>query len=104
METYPTFTTKPMIARTQKQNSSKFSSGVEIVPGNPFAKLDELFKQEEEPTGPEWFTAEEFAAHYGISAHRARSILLDLYKNDKVERWKGTSSQTRRTLCKYRAK
>ena len=71
---------------------------------NPFAKLDAILKREEEPTGHEWFTVEEFSEHYRISYTQASQILRDLLKNGKLERWKGTAADTRRTLCKYKAK
>jgi hypothetical protein len=75
------------------------SSGIEIVPGDPWAALDKLYNSNPEPTGPEWFTVQEYAERYGLSINGSASRL----NNDKrLEKWIGMGGPNKRTLAKYR--
>lgn len=68
---------------------------------SPWAKLDAIMKADPEPAGPEWFTVEQFTMRYGGS-HGGNHAKLR--RDKRLERWKGTSADTRRTLTKYRLK
>ncbi len=57
---------------------------------------------EKEPNGPEWFTLEQMEARYGITRIQARNRLAVINAQGKLEQWKGVSSKSRRTICKYR--
>lgn len=75
------------------------SSGIEIVPGDPWAALDKLYNSNPEPMGAEWFTVQEFAGRYGKSRPGAASCL----KEDKrLEKWVGIGAANKRMICKYR--
>lgn len=71
---------------------------------NAWAAIDAMVKQEPEPSGPAWFTPQEFAARYGLSLSRAGNKLTELYRVGAVERWRGIGAASRRTIVKYRAK
>lgn len=68
---------------------------------NPWAALDALMKTDPEPTGPEWVTAEQFGARYGLSARAAFNKLKGLQSVGKMKRWKGLSLTTRRITTKW---
>ena len=68
---------------------------------DPWAAVDAIVKREVEPTGPEWFTAEQFADRYKLSARQAWSICNRLVKEGKFRHWKGTAANTRRITNKY---
>jgi len=64
--------------------------------------MDALVKANEEPMGAEWFTAADFADHYGTTVDAAQAKLSRLTRAGQLERWKGTGRICRRTLTKYR--
>ena len=72
---------------------------------DPFAKLDAILERTREPTGPEWFTAEAYAAHLKVSNFRVYQIMRNLVSDGKVEMWSGSSigpSGQKRKMNKYR--
>lgn len=71
---------------------------------SPWSRLDAIMKSDPEPTGPEWFTAEQFCQRYGISFGHAHQKLRAMKAEGKVEAWKGTGADSRRTIIKYRLK
>ncbi len=71
---------------------------------NPWASLDAIMAVEKEPTGPEWFTTEQFAERYGLSRRCGEDRLRKMLKEGKLDHWRGTSQQSRRTINKWRVK
>lgn len=56
---------------------------------DPWAALDALIKQNEEPKGPEWFFTEEFSERYKLSTTHSHAKLKKLLRMGLVEQWKG---------------
>ena len=71
------------------------------TPTDPWAALDALVKREEEPTGPEWFTVDQFAERYKTSNCRARVRCEQMYRKGHLKRWQGVSSSSKRMMNKY---
>lgn len=71
-------------------------------PTNPWAALDSMMRYSIEPTGPEWFTAQQFAKRYGYSQQHSHKVLEGMVEAGKVEKWTGTLAGARRRGCKYR--
>lgn len=68
---------------------------------DPWAALDALMKTEPEPTGPEWFTVDQYTARYGGSrGHNYQKLIRDR----RLEQWKGTGASTKRVTLKFRVK
>lgn len=72
-------------------------------PINPFAALDTLLLQEAEPTGPEWFTVNQFASHYQYSRSHAHAKLRELERTGKLTSWKGRINGISGHTVKYKA-
>lgn len=71
---------------------------------NPWAKLDALVAEAEEPIG-NWFKPDEFAMKYGYSLSRAHRKLTDLWRAGKLDRWKGRGKgHSGGHIVKYRIK
>lgn len=66
---------------------------------NPWAALDAVMKTDPEPTGPDWFTVEEFTLRYGGSTSNNHKKLL---KDKRFTHWKGISARSRRTVTKFK--
>jgi hypothetical protein len=75
-----------------------------LKPTDPWAALDAIVKYEAEPTGPEWFTVEQFAERYKISYASAGSKCQRMHRDGKLNLWKGLSTTSRRTINKYSLK
>lgn len=73
-------------------------------PTDPWAAMDALFKQDEEPTGPEWFTRLQFQSRYDVPQSTAEKRLASLVSGGQLENWRGYSKQYRKNLVKYRVK
>lgn len=74
---------------------------------NPFAQLDAILNRTPEPTGPEWFTSEQYAHHTGLTVGRCRDTLRKLVADGLAVQWTGTMNNaegTPRKTCKYRLK
>ena len=69
---------------------------------DPWAAMDALMRTKPEPVGAEWFTVEQFRARYDLTNRQARDRLTKLQHEKRIEIWKGTSRECRRTLVKYR--
>ena len=70
---------------------------------DPWAAMDEIMAQEAEPTSPEWFTVEQFAARYNMS-RAAHKKLKAFCSAGIAEQWKGLTKEGRRITTKYRLK
>jgi len=68
---------------------------------NPWAALDAMMKSDPEPTGPEWFTVQQYTERYGGSVQHNTS---KLNRDTRLKRWKGTSGHNRRITVKYSGK
>lgn len=68
---------------------------------DPWAALDAIVKREEEPTGPEWFTVDQFAERYKMSDSRARFRCDQMYRKGQLKRWQGIGSGSKRMMNKY---
>jgi hypothetical protein len=67
-------------------------------PTNPWAAIDAIVKAAPEPTGPGWFSIEEYTERYGGNpAHN----MAKLRKDPRFERW---SDPTNRRPNKYKLK
>lgn len=71
-------------------------------PINPWAKLDQLIKESDEPVGAEWFTLREFCNRYELPDRTALLKLSKLEKSNKLERWKGHCKSLGHVANKYR--
>ena len=80
------------------------SSLSEVVPANPWAALDAIMAKEQEPTGPEWFTQDDFEARYGFCCKTAWAKLKGMVKAGTLECWTGRVEALNRKGCKYRFK
>ncbi len=72
---------------------------------NPWAALDALMKTDPEPTGPEWFTTDDFAERYKLTVGGAAQRLKALVTAGKLKKWKGyvRGSGCSAPKCKYKA-
>lgn len=70
-------------------------------PTDPWAALDALVKREAEPTGPEWFTVEQFAERYRMSQKSARNKCCEMHKGGILKRWQGINPLNKRMMNKY---
>lgn len=58
-------------------------------PTDPWAAMDALMAYEPEPTGPEWFTVQEFVQRYKMVHRTGHARLLDMERRGTVEKWIG---------------
>lgn len=68
---------------------------------NPWAAMDEIVKQSQEPNGPEWFTVLDFANRYKVSRKCAQERLQRMFEDGVLKRWFGLSEKSRRITAKY---
>ena len=68
---------------------------------DPWAALDAIVKREQEPMGPEWFTAEQFAERYQRSYSGAQSKCYRMVKSGLLKQWKGICPTSKRIIVKY---
>jgi hypothetical protein len=73
---------------------------------NPWAALDAMMKTEPEPTGPGWFTVQDFLNRYGKGRTYtwAAQNLRAMHVAGKVEKWVGSSAGRNGKLLKYKIK
>lgn len=69
---------------------------------DPWAAMDALLEKEQGPTGPEWFTIQEWAERY--QRKNAKKFLRNLYNQGKLERWFGSRVNETGRIVKYRVK
>lgn len=63
--------------------------------------MDALVAFEKEPTGPEWFTAEQYAARYRCASSTARLKLKELVGAGRLKEWRGVPAGGRVITRKY---
>ena len=68
---------------------------------DPWTALDAIVKLGHEPTGPEWFTASQFAERYNISIKMARTRCHKMNQKGQLKKWVGFSKSSRRVINKY---
>lgn len=66
---------------------------------DPWAALDALIKQTEEPKGPEWFYTEDFSSRYKLSTPHSHTKLKKLLRMGLVEQWKGRVAGKTGGIC-----
>jgi len=71
---------------------------------NPWAAMDAIVNANPEPTGEEWFTVDQFAARYKLSASGAAGRLHRMMTVGILDRWKGVGGSTIRNHTKWRVK
>ncbi len=76
------------------------SRNIDRLAESPWLAIDDLMKKNAEPTGSEWFTIEQFMIRY----HLGYAASTDRLKTKDFEMWRGTSSETKRTILKFRLK
>ena len=69
---------------------------------DPWAKLDAYFAESVEPTGPEWFTADDLKNKFKISESSVRRRLKSMHRDKLLDIWSGGSAETKQYCVKYR--
>lgn len=72
---------------------------------DPWAALDAIMKQDDEPVGDGWFSTQEFADRYNISYRNSFNRLEAMYRAGTVDRWRGRRvGKSGGQFSKYRLK
>lgn len=71
---------------------------------DPWGDIDKLMAHAAEPTGPEWFTVEQFRQRYGLGLNGAHNRVRSLARDGVLEVWKGKVAGVNAITCKYRLK